>query len=168
MPMPMVLQHLEEGRGDRFDDDALNGFFKYHEDVLQAQEQRRAKKRVKSGEDKSSDRKMTESGRFLSVDPDEAAKGIVRPDSFRARPAVDVDEAEGGADEVTEVAEKENAAVDSVDPEDELEVPDSPGEEADPDASVDLNAGGRPKTGPTSLPQPILLLRKRGGSHSDS
>ncbi len=45
MPMEEVLAHLEEGRGDRFDPEALDAFFFYHDTELSLREARRAKKR---------------------------------------------------------------------------------------------------------------------------
>ena len=48
MPMPEVLTHLEEGRGDRFDPQVLDAFFRYHEMELAEREERRAAKRARA------------------------------------------------------------------------------------------------------------------------
>ena len=53
MPMPEVLAHLEEGRGDRFDPDVLDAFFRYHVTELAEKEERRSRKRARSAEAKT-------------------------------------------------------------------------------------------------------------------
>ena len=45
MPMDEVLQHLEEGRGSRFDSAVLDGFMRYHREELASRMERRARKR---------------------------------------------------------------------------------------------------------------------------
>jgi HD-GYP domain-containing protein (c-di-GMP phosphodiesterase class II) len=47
MPTKEVLEHLEEGRGDRFDPAVLDAFFRYHEEVLGPKERRKAAKKAR-------------------------------------------------------------------------------------------------------------------------
>ena len=48
MPLQEVLEHLEEGRGDRFDPQVLDAFFRYQRDELAEREERRTAKRARS------------------------------------------------------------------------------------------------------------------------
>ena len=54
MPLEEVLAHLEEGRGDRFDPEVLDAFFRYHATELSVREDRRAQKRKRASERASS------------------------------------------------------------------------------------------------------------------
>lgn len=48
MPMREVLDHLEEGRGPRFDPKVLDAFFAYHDEILGPKEERRRLKRART------------------------------------------------------------------------------------------------------------------------
>jgi response regulator RpfG family c-di-GMP phosphodiesterase len=50
MPLDEVLEHLEEGRGDRFDPQVLDAFFSYHNAELADREARRTAKRDRAPE----------------------------------------------------------------------------------------------------------------------
>ncbi|MCO4769547.1 MAG: HD domain-containing protein [Deltaproteobacteria bacterium] len=47
MPLDEVLDHLEEGRGERFDPKVLDAFFRYHTKELAMKEERRRRKRAR-------------------------------------------------------------------------------------------------------------------------
>ena len=53
MPLPEVLEHLEEGRGERFDGDVLDAFSRYHRKELAEKEARRNRKRGRTQPDTS-------------------------------------------------------------------------------------------------------------------
>jgi HD-GYP domain-containing protein (c-di-GMP phosphodiesterase class II) len=66
MPVPEVLAHLEEGRGDRFDGAVLDAFFRYHDDVLGPKEQRRADRKAQTAPEAKNEADTDTARRLLS------------------------------------------------------------------------------------------------------
>lgn len=71
MPLDEVLAHLEEGRGDRFDGDVLDAFFRYHASQLNAKEERRRRKKARG-------LAPTDQGLDASGNPDAPAAALTR------------------------------------------------------------------------------------------
>ncbi len=82
MAMEEVLAHLEEGRGDRFDPEVLDAFFRYHRSKLASRERKRLDKKQRALMDEQA---PTQRGP-LGEDTQDAVRSTWEPDLVEREP----------------------------------------------------------------------------------
>jgi HD-GYP domain-containing protein (c-di-GMP phosphodiesterase class II) len=83
MPLPEVLAHLEEGRGDRFDPDVLDAFARYHAGELGEREERRRRKRER---ERGLDGAATRSHERVGVHTQDVDEPVAEEPTMRIEP----------------------------------------------------------------------------------